>query len=61
VSFDDVRMNATLVAILAYLASEDPRPPGRERATGLVSPQTGAPLQWPACQKAVRRWEDFTR
>jgi hypothetical protein len=61
VSFDDVRMNATLVAMLAYLASEDPATTGRERATGLVSAQTGAPLPWPACQKAVRRWEDYTR
>ena len=61
VSFDDVKLNATMVAMLAYLASEDPETTGRERATGLVSPQTGQPLQWPACQKAVRRWEDFAR
>jgi hypothetical protein len=61
VSFDDVRMNATLVAILAYLASEDPETTGRERATGLVSAASGRPLAWPACQRAVRRWEDYTR
>jgi Iap family predicted aminopeptidase len=61
VSFDDVRMNATLVAMLAYLASEDPERTGRERAAGLVNAATGAPAPWPACQRAVRRWEDFTR
>ncbi len=61
VSFDDVKMNATLVATLAYLASEDPETTGRERAAGLVSPVSGRPAQWPACQKAVRRWEDYTR
>jgi hypothetical protein len=61
VSFDDVKSNATLFAILAYLASEDPQTTGRERATGMVSPFNGRPVQWPACQKAVRRWEDFRR
>jgi Zn-dependent M28 family amino/carboxypeptidase len=61
VSFDDVKLNATLVAVLTYLASEDPQTTGRERATGLVSPVSGQPLQWPACQRAVRRWEDYTR
>jgi Zn-dependent M28 family amino/carboxypeptidase len=34
VSFDDLRMNATLVAVLAYLASEDPRPPGASGRRG---------------------------
>lgn len=61
VSLDDVKMNATLVAMLAYLASEDPEPTGRERAIGPVSSFTGQALPWPACQKAVRRWEDFVR
>jgi carboxypeptidase Q len=30
--FDDLKGNATIVAMLAYLASEDPTPTGRERA-----------------------------
>ena len=61
VSLDDVRANAVLVAMLAYLAAEDPETTSRERAVRIGEVARGTAGVWPACQKAVRRWQDFTR
>jgi carboxypeptidase Q len=61
ISFDDVRNNAILVAMLAYLAAEEPRLMPRDRAQGLVNPRTGEPLQWPVCQAPPRRVQDSPR
>jgi hypothetical protein len=61
VSFDDVKLNATLTAMLAYLASEDPQTTSRERVVTVGDVSRGTAGQWPSCQKAVRRWQDFTR
>ena len=44
VVIDDVKNNATLTAMLAYLASEDPEMISRERRSG----------NWPECQSADR-------
>jgi carboxypeptidase Q len=44
--FDDLRFNASLVAMLAYLASEEPELAGREKASGLT---------WSECTPAGRR------
>jgi len=55
VSLDDVKNNATLVAMLAYLASEDAQTVARDKR---VLPPNAT---WPACVKAVRKWSDFTR
>jgi Zn-dependent M28 family amino/carboxypeptidase len=44
VVYDDIRSDAVLLAMLAYLASEDPSRISRERAPGA----------WPACQAAPR-------
>ena len=64
VVFDDIRHNATLVAMLAYKASESPTKVGRERVSdearaaagrggrGGNAPTSFAP--WPTCQKAPR-------
>jgi carboxypeptidase Q len=53
--FDDLRRNATMLAMLAYLASEDPRRMPRTQRTDLpANPQTGAPGTWPACVPATR-------
>jgi carboxypeptidase Q len=49
VVFEEIRNNATLVAMLAYLASEDDRLP-RERRTVLPAGRGGQPAQWPTCQ-----------
>lgn len=50
--FDDLRNNATLAAMLAYLASEDPEKMPRDRRV-LVGPG-GQSQSWPPCG-AVRR------
>lgn len=54
---DDLRNNATLAAMLAYMASEDPARVPRDRAVLPASPQTGQPRQWPACTPARRAWQ----
>jgi hypothetical protein len=46
--FDDLKNNATLVAMLAYMASEDPNPVSRVRRT------LSAGQQWPACRTSQR-------
>lgn len=56
-SFDELRNNATLTAMLVYLASEDEARTPRERRTELgVSPFDGEPRSWPECQPARREW-----
>jgi carboxypeptidase Q len=51
--FDDLRNNATLTAMLAYLASEDPQlvPRDRRELAG----------RWPECQRPARSWAESTR
>jgi carboxypeptidase Q len=46
--FDDLRQNATLVAMLTYLASEAPTKITRERV------ELGGGRDWPQCQRAPR-------
>ena len=64
--FDDLKWNATLTAMLAYLASEDPTMITRERVDlAAVPPQPspslsgrggrGQPTKWPDCAKAPRK------
>jgi carboxypeptidase Q len=52
--FDDLRNNAVLIAMLAYLAAEEPTRLPRDRARGLVDPRTGQAIQWPVCQAPPR-------
>ncbi len=54
VVFDDVRNNAILTAVLAYMASEDPAKTSREKMV-LPSTQDGSPGQWPAQRMANRK------
>ena len=56
---DDLKNNATLVAMLAYLASEDPNKMPRDRAT--ITGRDGQPAQWPACARAARKTSDSNR
>jgi hypothetical protein len=52
--FDDLKENATLAAMLAYAASEDPdRVPG-DRAILPRDPRTGEPRSWMRCGTARR-------
>jgi hypothetical protein len=55
VSWDDVRMNATLTAMLVYLASEERERVPRDRRTVLSPGQGGSPGQWPTCQPGQRQ------
>ena len=50
---DDLTNNATLVAILALLASEEPDRLPRERAIFPVG-RDGQPGAWPTCRDGVR-------
>jgi carboxypeptidase Q len=53
VVWDEVRRNATLLAMLAYLASEDPQRMPRTMREMPANAQ-GQPGSWPACQPATR-------
>jgi hypothetical protein len=52
--FDDLKNNATLVAMLAYLASEDAQRVPREPRVTPPNPRTGQPTTWPACTPPAR-------
>ena len=54
VVFTDLRRNATMLAMLAYLASEDPQRMPRTLRALPADPQTGQPGRWPACEPAER-------
>ena len=47
--FDDLKENATLAAMLAYMASEDPDRMGREQAVLPIDPRTKQPRKWNSC------------
>jgi len=51
--FDDLRLNATLAASLAYLASEDPEKMSRDQRV-LDSGAQGGSSEWPQCQRPRR-------
>lgn len=53
--FDDVRSNAILTAILAYMAAEDPAQTSREKSVLPINPRTGTPGTWPAPVKPTRK------
>ncbi|WP_224487981.1 M20/M25/M40 family metallo-hydrolase [Robertkochia flava] len=53
--FDDVRNNAILTAILAYMASEDPEKTSREKSVLPVSERTGEQMEWPEKREPTRR------
>lgn len=59
---DDLKNNATLTAMLVYLADRDPNFMPRDRVTPLpTNPRTGEQMEWPACSPAVRRTADSPR
>lgn len=53
--FDDVRNNAILTAILAYMASEDEEKTSRVKAVLPINPRTGLPREWPSPRSPNRR------
>jgi hypothetical protein len=58
VVIDDLKNNATLTAMLAYLASEDPQFLPRDAA---MNAATGQPVAFPPCPKATRKSTDSSR
>lgn len=60
--FPELRTNAVLTAMLAYLASEDPEFTPRDRRTEFGrNPFTGAPTTWPECEASQRSYDQRTR
>lgn len=56
---DDVKNNATLTAMLVYLASEEVEMlPRDQRALGM-NPRTGEPMSWPQCRQPARTGEGY--
>jgi len=53
--FDDVRNNAILAAIMAYVASEDPTKTSRDKSIMPVNTKTGELTTWPEQKKATRK------
>ncbi|HEV7333352.1 MAG TPA: M20/M25/M40 family metallo-hydrolase [Flavisolibacter sp.] len=53
--WDDVRNNAILTAILAYMASEDPQKTPREKSVLPINSRTGERGNWPVQRKANRK------
>ncbi|MBC7849461.1 MAG: M20/M25/M40 family metallo-hydrolase [Chitinophagaceae bacterium] len=53
--FDDVRNNAMLAAMLAYMASEDPAKTSREKSVLPSNSRTGQPGRWPAQTPPTRK------
>jgi hypothetical protein len=58
--WENVESNATLYAMLAYLASEDDRVP-RDRRVMPVDPETGETREWPACEDGARQTSEHYR
>lgn len=54
--FDDLKTNTALVAMLAYLASEDPERVPREPRVTATDSKTGKPASWPPCPIPARNW-----
>jgi carboxypeptidase Q len=62
ISFDDVRRNALMVAMLVYLADQEPELMPRDRITEFpVNQQTGQPGSWPTCPAPFRSAAQSTR
>ncbi len=61
INFDNVKRNATLVALFAYEASEDPAMVSRTRRVPPVNERTGQPMRVPECSTPPRSWAGTVR
>ncbi|MEM8487896.1 MAG: M28 family peptidase [Bacteroidota bacterium] len=52
--FDDLKENATLAAMMAYMASEDPEKVDRTKAQLPINSRTKKPMAWGPCREARR-------
>jgi len=57
----EVRNNATLTAMLAYQAAQDPNQIPRDRRIMPMNSRTGEQMTWPECQPAARSFSEYTR
>lgn len=53
--FDDLKNNVALIAILTYMASEDPEKASNEKMRLPVNPRTGKAAEWPSVQEPIRK------
>jgi hypothetical protein len=53
---DDLRNNATLFAMLTYLAAEEPEQMPRDQRVLPISERTGEQMTWPQCREPRRSW-----
>ncbi|OWK73075.1 peptidase M28 [Flavobacteriaceae bacterium JJC] len=53
--FDDVKSNVALIAILTYMASEDPEKSSAERSKLPIDSRTGEPMKWPEVKEPTRK------
>ena len=58
---EDLRRNATLTAMLVYLADQEAERLPRDRRVLPVNRQSGQQMTWPECQKPARTFSDWTR
>jgi carboxypeptidase Q len=61
IAFDEVRNNAMLTAMLAYLAAEDDTRTPRDRRIIAATGQPGQMQAWPACTQPARSWGESPR
>ena len=61
VVLEELKGNATLTAMLAYQASEDPNTVPRDRRVMPVNQNTQQPGTWPECVKPARTSAEYTR
>jgi len=57
IAFDELKQNATMTAMLAYLASEDPGKMPREQRINIHSFRSTAPGKWPTCTVGPLSWD----
>lgn len=53
--FDDVKSNVALIAIMTYMASEDPEITSAERIKLPVNERTGEQMKWPEVKEPTRK------
>ncbi len=53
--FDDVKSNVALIAILTYMASEDPEKASAEKIKLPINSTTGKPMTWPEIKEPTRK------
>jgi hypothetical protein len=58
IAFDVIKRNATLIAMLAYEASEDPSRLGRERRVPAIAEETGREIPAPRCGNPPRSYKE---